>query len=182
MALSMLGSTMARSAALGFATGLRSVTPLAILSLEASIQGTRTSFLPNLRFGKTLPLTSRKVSTILGMMAIGELIADKLPTTPARTKPQPLTGRAVIGGTVGAIIAYAYNQPPAYGGAIGTTAAVAGSFAGYSARARLVKALGVPDPAVALVEDALAVGMSFTALRIGKARRGGPYTYPNKRR
>jgi uncharacterized membrane protein len=41
---------------------------------------------------------------------------------------------------------------------VGALGAVAGTLGGYAARTRLVKALKVPDFAVALPEDAVAIG------------------------
>ncbi len=46
------------------------------------------------------------------------------------------------------------------GAALGAVGGVAGSFAGYSARTGIVKALGTQDIYVALVEDLIAVAGS----------------------
>jgi len=43
------------------------------------------------------------------------------------------------------------------GAALGCTGAIAGTLGGYEARTRLVRALGVPDIMVALLEDAVAI-------------------------
>jgi len=40
---------------------------------------------------------------------------------------------------------------------LGAIGGIVGCFGGYQARARLVKALGVPDICVALIEDLVAV-------------------------
>ena len=44
---------------------------------------------------------------------------------------------------------------------LGGVGGVAGAFAGYEARTRLVKTLKVPDTVVALLEDAVAIGGGF---------------------
>jgi uncharacterized membrane protein len=44
---------------------------------------------------------------------------------------------------------------------LGAAGGVAGAFGGYQARTRLVKALKVPDFAIATLEDALAIGGGF---------------------
>jgi uncharacterized membrane protein len=64
--------------------------------------------------------------------ALGELVIDKLPSTPNRTR---LLG--LVAGVAGAI---------------------AGGFAGYEVRKRLVRALKVPDFVIALLEDLVAIG------------------------
>jgi uncharacterized membrane protein len=40
---------------------------------------------------------------------------------------------------------------------LGAAGGVAGAFAGYEARTRLVRTLGVPDVVIACVEDAVAI-------------------------
>jgi len=46
-------------------------------------------------------------------------------------------------------------------------AAVAGTLGGYRARTGLVRALGVPDFPIALLEDVIAVGTAFLVLAAG---------------
>jgi uncharacterized membrane protein len=41
---------------------------------------------------------------------------------------------------------------------LGAVGGVAGAYAGYEVRTRLVKALGVPDFVIAVLEDAVAIG------------------------
>jgi hypothetical protein len=48
--------------------------------------------------------------------------------------------------------------------------ALGGTFRGYQARTRLVKALQVPDVAIALVEDLVAIAVYFTQRRLSYAR------------
>jgi len=47
------------------------------------------------------------------------------------------------------------------GAVLGGAGGLIGAFAGYQARTRLVRALGVPDVVIALVEDAVAIGGGF---------------------
>jgi len=86
---------------------------------------------------------------ILSVLAIGELIADKLPKTPSRKAPGPFIGRVMSGALCGA----------ALGGLLaGVLGAVAGTLGGYEFRARLVRAIGGKDLPIALLEDAIAIG------------------------
>jgi uncharacterized membrane protein len=94
---------------------------------------------------------------ILTLLAVGELVADKLPRTPNRTSPLGLIARLVTGGVSGACITAAVGQGAFLGGMLGALGGLVGSFGGYHARKRLVKALGAPDIYVALCEDLLAI-------------------------
>jgi uncharacterized membrane protein len=137
---------------IGVIAGLRSLTAPAVLAWAAhlgwiDLHGSRLAFM-----GSTAAVA------ILTVLAIGELIADKLPFTPSRTSPPGLIGRIVTGGLSGGVIAAAGLQSIALGAGLGVAGAVAGTFAGYQARTRLVKALKVPDVVIAGLEDAVAIG------------------------
>lgn len=103
-------------------------------------------------------LKSRVSRNIILAFAAGELIADKLPSTPNRTDPGPLAARIVSGALCGAAIYSSAKQPIATGAALGGLGAIAGSFAGYEVRRRLGRKIDVPDAALALLEDVLAIG------------------------
>jgi uncharacterized membrane protein len=94
---------------------------------------------------------------ILTVLAVGELVADKLPKLPARTGALGLIARLVTGALTGACVAAAGGQGALLGALLGAAGGIAGAFAGYEARTRLVKALGVPDLYVALAEDLVAI-------------------------
>src|SRR5277367_6479384 len=84
---------------LGFVTGMRTFTPMAVLCWFAyggylPVHGTWASW--------TAKLVTAMVFTVL---ALGELVGDKLPKTPARTAPAQLIARLVFGGLIGAIAA-----------------------------------------------------------------------------
>ena len=91
---------------------------------------------------------------IITVMAIGELIADKLPKTPSRKAPGPFGFRIVVGALCGAALGAG-----SLGGAIaGVLGAVTGTLGGYEFRRRLVSATGGRDFPIALLEDVIAVG------------------------
>ena len=96
---------------------------------------------------------------VLTALALAELVADKLPTTPSRTAPLGFVARIVTGAFSGAAIAAAGGSPVigAIGGAIG---AVIGTLGGHACRARLAAGFGRDRPA-ALIEDAVAIGGAF---------------------
>ena len=94
---------------------------------------------------------------ILSALAIGELIADKLPKTPSRKTPVPFVARIVMGALCGAALG-ASDQALTGGLLAGAVGAVAGTLGGYEFRARLVRATGGKDLPIALLEDAIAIG------------------------
>lgn len=109
---------------------------------------------------QTSPLSwmgSTAAVAVFTVMALVELVVDKLPSTPNRTAIPGLIGRSLLGGLSGAAVATAGGQAMALGAALGAAGGIAGAFAGYEARRRLVRALAVPDLAVALLEDAVAI-------------------------
>lgn len=139
---------------IGMLAGLRSLTAPAATAWAA--------YLGWLRLSSPLSLIGSLPSVIiLTLMALGELVADKLPKTPARTSPPGLIARVVMGALAGACIAAAGGQGAIVGALLGAVGGIAGAFAGYQARTRLVKALGVPDIYVALLEDLVAIGGSL---------------------
>ncbi len=98
---------------------------------------------------------------ILSLLAITELIFDKLPKTPNRTAPAGLVARIVTGGFTGACVALGGGQSAFIGAVLGLIGGIAGCFAGYQARARIVKFLRQPDFNIALLEDLIAIGGSL---------------------
>jgi uncharacterized membrane protein len=98
---------------------------------------------------------------IFTVLAIAELVNDKLPKTPSRKAPPSFAIRVVSGAFCGAALAAGASESSALGAVCGGLGAVAGTLGGYEVRTRLVKALHVPDLVIALIEDAVAVGGGF---------------------
>jgi uncharacterized membrane protein len=140
---------------IGVVSGLRSFTAPAIVSWAAyrgwfHLSGTHFSF-----------MSSIAAVIILFLLAIGELIADPLPSTPSRTRPIGLIARIILGGLCGAILATVGGQSPSFGSLLGAAGGVAGAFAGRSLRVGLVQRLKVRDFIIALLEDAVAIAGGF---------------------
>jgi uncharacterized membrane protein len=72
-----------------------------------------------------------------------------------------LIARIVMGAFTGACVTTAGGQGLVLGALVAVVGALAGTFGGYHARKGLVKALGSPDFAVALIEDLIAIGGSL---------------------
>lgn len=92
---------------------------------------------------------------VLTILALAELVADKLPMTSSRKVPQQFGARIVSGALVGAALGFAGGAPAA-GLVAGVLGAVVGTLAGAAARERLATRFGMDLPA-AVVEDAVAV-------------------------
>jgi uncharacterized membrane protein len=138
----------------GVFVGLRSLTPFAVTSWAA-----RAGWL-KLR-SPLLWISTTPAAVILTLLALAELVADKLPSTPSRTAPAGLIARIVLGGLTGACVAMAGEMGALTGVLLGIVGALAGTFGGYQARTRLVKALHTPDFVVAIMEDLVCIGGSL---------------------
>ena len=92
------------------------------------------------------------------VLAIAELVADQLPSTPARTKPTGLIPRILFGALCGTCVAIAAGGSLAAGAILGIVGAIVGAFVGYQVRTGLVRALKVPDFVIACLEDLVAIG------------------------
>ena len=135
---------------IGFFGGLRSLTAPAATAWAV--------YLGWLKLERPLSLIGSVPSVaIFTVLAVVELVADKLPQTPSRTAPPGLIARIVMGGLTGACIAASGAQGIFLGAVLGAVGGVAGCFLGYQARTGLVKALGVRDIYIALVEDLVAI-------------------------
>ena len=96
---------------------------------------------------------------VFTVLALGELIADKLPTTPSRKAPGPFVARIVSGALCGATIGAARNAIVTMV-MLGALGAVAGTLGGAAARAKLAAAFRRDLPA-ALLEDAVGIGLAL---------------------
>jgi uncharacterized membrane protein len=96
---------------------------------------------------------------VLAFVALGELIADKLPTMPSRTSPPALTARIVSGGFVGwYFLSSSDGRPAILGAGVGVVGALIGAFGGVRVRRFAIDRIGA-IPA-ALCEDAIAIGIA----------------------
>jgi uncharacterized membrane protein len=143
-------STYALAFLIGAVAGLRSMTAPAVVSWGARLgwlhlENTWLSF-----------LGSAVTPYILSVVAVGELINDKLPKTPSRKAPVPFAGRIVVGALCGAALG-APSQALTGAALAGMLGAVAGTLGGYEFRTRLVRATGGKDFPIALLEDVIAI-------------------------
>ena len=123
----------------GFVDGLRSLTPPAIVCWAAHLgwlhfAGTKFAFLDH-----------RSTPVVFTLLAMIELIGDKLPNTPSRTAPVGLIARIILGGASGLALAAGVGISGLLPGLIASIGAIIGAFSGYHVRRAAVLRTHVPD-------------------------------------
>src|SRR5271165_5492169 len=109
--------------AIGVVAGLRALTAPAVVAWAAhrqwiNLHNTTLSFMGSLA-----------AVIIFTLLAVVELIADQLPSTPSRTAPPGLIARFVTGGLSGAAITLAGGQSLIAGVLLGGIGGIVGAFA-----------------------------------------------------
>ncbi len=101
-------------------------------------------------------MQSGKTANLLKVLAAAEMLGDKLPGAPNRTKTSALLGRGLSGALVGATLGR--TQRKKYiGGALGMLSAIAATYASFYLRKKLSKKTGIPDAVWGALEDFLVV-------------------------
>ncbi|QJW89906.1 DUF4126 family protein [Spirosoma taeanense] len=109
-------------------------------------------------------LAQPPVSMALKVLAGGEIIADKLPNAPNRTKAPLLITRIASGATCGAFVSEVEGQSSPLGAVAGGLGAVAATFLFFNLRQLLSDNLGLPDMVGALAEDALTISAGWSVV------------------
>jgi uncharacterized membrane protein len=136
---------------LGMTAGLRSMTPPAIAAWAAqrwwpAVGATSVSF-----------MAAPPTAYLFTLVAVVELVFDKLSITPSRLDAGGLGARILLGGLSAATLCAATQPSILAGGIVGAIGGVAGAFAGYHGRRYLTTTMRLPDLPVALAEDAIAI-------------------------
>ncbi len=139
---------------IGIVAGLRALTAPAVVSWGAylgwlGLQGSPLAFM-----GSVIAVAT------FSLLAIVELIGDKLPAMPKRTALPPLLARIIMGALCGACLCLANNQSLVIGLALGAIGGVIGAFGGYAIRKSLVTSLNIKDVLIAIPEDLIAIGLA----------------------
>ncbi|SDE93619.1 DUF4126 family protein [Terriglobus roseus] len=143
----------------GIVAGLRALTPLAAVSWAARLgilhlNGTWIAF-----------LGYRWSPWIFSLLALAEIVNDKLPQTPSRKVPVQFATRIITGAFAGMAIGTPEGLGIAFA-VVGAIGAVIGTLVGAWTRASLVKAIGGRDLPIALLEDCIAVGTAALAMSV----------------
>jgi uncharacterized membrane protein len=96
-------------------------------------------------------------AALVAVLALGELLADKLPFVPSRSQPAPLLFRAGSGAFSALRLAPGGDRRVV--GVLGAAGAIAGAILFERLRRSVVQNTPIPDFIVALAEDALAFNL-----------------------
>ena len=134
---------------IGVVAGLRAFTAPAVLAWAAllhwiNLDGTWASWM-----GHWITVA------VLTVIAVAELVSDKMPTLPSRKSAPQFLVRLASGAFAGAVLGTAWGYRWGSLGA-GIFGAVIGTIGGYGIRTRLVAANGGRDRPIALAEDVVA--------------------------
>ena len=145
---------------LGMVTGMRSMTPMAVLCWFA--------YLGHLPVDGTWAFWTAKLTTavVFTVLAAGELIVDKLPRTPNRIALGPLMARLLFAVLIGAIVAAGLDGPGIEGVILAVLGMLVGAYGGFLVRRDVVQRLACKDWYIAVVEDAIAVGCAVLAMGV----------------
>ena len=150
-----MGFVLVLTFGIGLVSGLRSFTGPAAVAWAAHLGWINLS-------GSVLAFMGSKWALVIfTLLALIEYVTDQLPSTPARTVPMQLGARLLMGILAGACLAVAGGASPWVGAICAALGVLAGTFGGYRARVGLVSSLKVPDIAVAVPEDLIAIGLGF---------------------
>ncbi|QNI37092.1 DUF4126 family protein [Edaphobacter albus] len=144
---------------LGFITGMRSMTPMAVLCWFAWL--------------KLLPVddwawwaAKLAIALLFTALAVMEYLADKYSHMPRPTRPYALIVRFFLGGLIGAIVASSLDAPGVEGVILGVLGALVGSFCAYQLRHQLTHRLGCKTWHVTLTEDVFAIAATIICMGI----------------
>ena len=146
------------AAVMGVAAGMRSMASPAIVSQLA-----KAGLLPA---GQTSIGFFNHPSTAktMAVLAVGEIIADKLPFMPKRTDAPAVVTRAISGAVSGAAICSSKKRSVIAGALLGAVGAVGATYGAYKLRKWAGERFDIPDPVIAIAEDALVAGCGMLVL------------------
>lgn len=148
---------------LGIVTGLRTFTPMAALCWFA--------------WSRALPLDDTwafwaaklAVAIVFTVLAICELVADKQPWIPDRTRLYSVVAKLFLGGLLGAIVATGLDGAVIEGIILGVLGVLVGTYGGFLIRRDLVQKANLQDWHVAMAEDAIAISCAIVAMVVVSA-------------
>ncbi len=149
--------TLVKVISIGAVAGLRAMMPAALLSY-AALQRRKDASDGGI-------FASGGAAAIFGLLAVGELVGDKLPMTPNRTEPVGLAARIASGAIGGGVICSQRKKSVPVGIAAGAAAAAAAAYAGQNIRRAIARETGVHSSVIGAVEDAIAIGIGASAVK-----------------
>ena len=98
---------------------------------------------------------------LAALFALGELVADKLPQAPARTRPLGLVARCIFSSYAAWAVGTPLGVSPPLAICFGVIGAIAGAYIGLAWRVRLAPSIKLPSIVAALLEDVVAIVVAF---------------------
>jgi uncharacterized membrane protein len=147
---------------LGIAAGLRSMSAPAAAMRARSRKAALVSPSGSTSIS-TRPPSKLDASTVFALLALAEMVADKLSFMPERKSPSAFAWRVIIGG-LSAAAATALEGWLPIAIIVGGAGAVAGTLGGSALRSRLARLFDRDFPA-ALIEDGLVLVLAVLAAR-----------------
>jgi uncharacterized membrane protein len=144
---------------LGLVSGMRSMMAAAALSLSLSRRPELAPPISPVQWFTLPPL-----AVFLALVALGELVGDKLPRTPNRTALGPFLARVVMGAVTGAAFVQIGHVNAWLGAAAGGLGAVASTFGMFHARRFVGRITGINDPWIGAMEDLVAVALAVSVV------------------
>jgi uncharacterized membrane protein len=151
-----------RSILMGIVAGMRSFTPIAVISWA-------TTRSPLSRQNNALALlSSPKISKVTLALATAELLGDKMRSAPDRIIAPGIVARIVTGAIAGAAVAPRRDQR--LGAILGATAAVGAAYVTFAFRQRAMRDRG--ETSTGLIEDAVAPGAALWVAHAAPRKTG----------
>lgn len=144
---------------IGGVSGLRSFTGIALVIIAAQRGWPHLGWLHLGGTGLNF-LTKPVALVVVLVLAVGELIGDKLPVMPPRIQAPSLSARFLMGAFCAAALAVAAGMSWVVPAVIGGISAIIAAYAGYWLR-HGITTRGVKDLPIALLEDATAILLGF---------------------
>jgi uncharacterized membrane protein len=149
---------MIRSILMGLVAGMRSMTPLAVVSWAARRDSASS------HPGPLSLLSSPGVSKVTLALAAAELLGDKLHSAPDRIITPGILARVATGAIAGAAVAPSRDRT--LGAVLGATVAVGSAYLTLALRKRAIRHRG--QTSTGLIEDALALGVALWVAHAGR--------------
>ena len=118
-------------------------------------------------------LTNPTTTKTTAVLALGEMLADKLPFIPNRTQAGPLIARAVSGAVSGAAFSKGQKRSAIFGALCGVAAAIGATYGAFKLRQMADQRLHIPDTVVAVAEDALVATAGYLLLKTLRNQESG---------
>ncbi|WP_423149707.1 DUF4126 family protein [Rubrolithibacter danxiaensis] len=144
----------------GLIAGMRSLSAPALISHYLSNKISYRLNRSPLRFIKK-PLINKG----LKVLAVSEMVGDKLPAMPDRISGGVLAGRAVSGAITGAVIYKSSGGKITNGALLGCATAIVATYATFYLRKKMKAGSGLPDSLLGLAEDVIAIGGGIGLLK-----------------